>query len=113
MRHTRTSVLALGVLGFLTTICGTPSSHSLASPTPEESLVRVTSNLPFSMRSIELTRIPARSVNVANFGAVGDGVALNTAAFAKAIESCANSGGGRVVVPQGIWLTGPIQLKSN
>src|SRR4029078_12975066 len=87
--------------------------HSLASPTPEDSLVRVTANLPFSMRSIELPKIPARSLNVGDCGGVGDGVALNPAAFAKAIESCANSGGGRVVVPQGIWLAGPIQLKSN
>jgi polygalacturonase len=113
MRHTRTVLVAVGVLGFLTGICSTHTSHSLASPTSDDSLVRVTANLPFSMHRIELPQIPARTVNVTDFGAVGDGVALNTAAFAKAVESCANSGGGRVVVPQGIWLTGPIQLKSN
>src|SRR5262249_227958 len=37
----------------------------------------------------------------------------NTAAFAKAIEACAAAGGGRVVVPEGRWLTGPIHLRSN
>ncbi len=65
------------------------------------------------MRRIELPQIPARAVSVTDFGAVGDGGTPNTAAFAKAIEACTKSGGGRVVVPQGIWLTGPIQLKSN
>jgi polygalacturonase len=38
---------------------------------------------------------------------------MNTAAFAKAIEACSRAGGGSVVVPQGVFLTGPIQLKSH
>lgn len=114
MRHTRTIfIIATGVLGFLTEISGIYTPHSLASATSEDDLVRVTANLPFSMSRIALPQIPARAVNVIDFGAVGDGAALNTAAFARAIEACAKSGGGRVVVPQGIWLTGPIQLKSN
>src|SRR5262249_43310644 len=37
----------------------------------------------------------------------------NTQAFARATAACVNSGGGRVLVPPGIWLTGPIELKSN
>jgi polygalacturonase len=65
------------------------------------------------MRKVELPSIPARAFKVTDFGAIGDGANLNTAAFAKAIEACSKVGGGRVVVPQGIWLTGPIQLKNN
>src|SRR5262245_24263962 len=57
-------------------------------------------------------KIPSRSVNLKDFGAVADGKALNTAAFAKAIASLTEKGGGRVVVPPGLWLTGPIGLKS-
>lgn len=79
----------------------------------EDGLAQVTANLPFVMRGIELPRIPDRRVRLSDFGAVGDGVALNTVPFAKAIEACAKQGGGHVIVPQGIWLTGPIQLKSN
>ena len=79
----------------------------------EDELVRLTTNLPFAMRRIALPQIPARSVTVAEFGAIGDGATLNTVSFAKAIEACVKQGGGRVVVPQGIWSTGPIQLKSN
>ncbi len=57
-------------------------------------------------------RIPAHTVRVTDFGAVADGPALNTAAFAAAIESVAARGGGRVVVPPGLWKTGPIVLRS-
>ena len=50
---------------------------------------------------------------VNDFGAKGDGVTKNTAAFKKAIEACNKAGGGKVVVPAGNFLTGPIYLKSN
>ena len=56
-------------------------------------------------------RIPKHMVSLADFG-TGDGVALNTAAFERAITKLAETGGGRLVVPPGIWLTGPIRLRS-
>lgn len=40
-------------------------------------------------------------------------VTINTQAINAAIDSCSASGGGYVVVPQGEWTTGPIQIKSN
>ncbi len=55
----------------------------------------------------------AKEFLVTKYGAVGDGKTLNTQAFKKAIEDCSNSGGGRVVVPDGNFLTGAIYLKSN
>ena len=79
----------------------------------EDELARVTANLPFPMRGVQLPRIPDRRILLSDFGAVADGLTLNTRPFAEAIEACSKAGGGRVVVPQGIWLTGPIQLKSN
>ena len=51
--------------------------------------------------------------SIEDFGAVPDGKTLNTEAFRKAITSCADAGGGKVLVPPGTWLTGPIQLKNN
>ncbi|OQP59535.1 glycoside hydrolase [Niastella vici] len=54
-----------------------------------------------------------RDFVITAFGANGDGITKNTEAFRKAIEACAASGGGRVVVPAGKFLTGPIYLKSN
>ena len=50
--------------------------------------------------------------NLTKYGAVADGQVLNTEAFRKAIEACAVSGG-TVLVPRGLWLTGPIVLKNN
>ncbi|WP_026463889.1 glycoside hydrolase family 28 protein [Adhaeribacter aquaticus] len=47
------------------------------------------------------------------YGAVGNGSADCSAAIKKAIEACSQAGGGRVVVPAGVYLTGPIHLKSN
>jgi polygalacturonase len=60
-----------------------------------------------------LPAFPDHEVSVAQFGGVGDGVTLNTGAFAKAIAALAEKGGGTLDVPPGIWLTGPIRLRSN
>ena len=56
---------------------------------------------------------PATSFNLASFGGVGDGMTLNTAAFGKAIAALSEKGGGELIVPPGLWLTGPIRLRSN
>ena len=69
--------------------------------------------LPFDMPRVELPSIPNRSVVLTDFGGIADGVTLNTDAFAAAIEALVKQGGGRLVVPAGIWRTGPIELKSH
>lgn len=51
--------------------------------------------------------------NITAYGARADGITLNTGAIAGAIEACVKAGGGTVLIPQGLWLTGPITLKSN
>jgi len=57
---------------------------------------------------------PNRDFNVTDYGAVGDGVTDCNPAFEKAIAACTKAGGGRVVVPKGIFLTnGPIHLDNN
>ncbi|MEJ2545431.1 MAG: glycoside hydrolase family 28 protein, partial [Calditrichaceae bacterium] len=48
-----------------------------------------------------------------NYGAIGDGRTISTKAIKDAIEDCNKSGGGRVLVPAGIYLSGAIHLKSN
>ncbi|GAB3985869.1 glycoside hydrolase family 28 protein [Spirosoma daeguense] len=52
-------------------------------------------------------------MNIQKFGAVADGLTLNTSAINKAIEQCNRAGGGVVLIPRGLWLTGPVTLKSN
>ncbi|MFH1197251.1 MAG: glycoside hydrolase family 28 protein [bacterium] len=70
-------------------------------------------NLPFVMGKISVPEFPDKDFCITDFGAIGDGQTLNTTAFEKAISTCVENGGGRVVIPRGIWLTGPIWLKSN
>jgi polygalacturonase len=70
-------------------------------------------SVPGILARIVAPTFPDRDVRVTDHGAVGDGTTDNTAAFRAAIQACASAGGGRVVVPEGRWLTGPIHLRSN
>jgi polygalacturonase len=74
---------------------------------------KYTEKLPFPMPEVTAPGIPGNQVNLKDFGAVGDGITLNTEAFAKAIDALVQKGGGKLVVPQGVWHTGPIVLKSH
>lgn len=70
-------------------------------------------NLPVDMPQVKAPVIPGNTVNLKDFGGVGDGLTLNTEAFKKAISALEKRGGGRLVVPEGIWLCGLISLKDN
>lgn len=69
-------------------------------------------NVPFETNPAVLPTIPANTVTISDFGGVGDGMTSNTEAFARAIAALEARGGGKLVVPRGIWITGPIHLKS-
>src|SRR5688500_691394 len=51
--------------------------------------------------------------NILSYGAVANGFTLNTSSINKTITLCSKHGGGIVVGPGGLWLTGPIEMKSN
>jgi Endopolygalacturonase len=67
----------------------------------------------FKMPKVQEPVIPKNSVSITDFGAKSGGQELCTKAFADAIDAVSKKGGGRVVIPRGTWLTGPITLKSN
>lgn len=69
--------------------------------------------LPVELAQPELPQIPDRTVLLTDFGGRGDGLTLNSDAFAAAIKSLSEQGGGHLVVPAGVWLTGPITLSSH
>jgi polygalacturonase len=69
--------------------------------------------LPQILKRIKPPVFPKRDFLITQFGGVGDGQKDCTEAFQQAIAKCTASGGGRVVVPAGTFLTGPIHLKSN
>jgi polygalacturonase len=64
-------------------------------------------------RTVKPPEFPARDFEITRYGAVADGKTLNTDAIARAIAACHEAGGGRVVVPEGRFLTGAVHLKSN
>ena len=69
--------------------------------------------VPQILKRIVPPKFPARDFDVTRFGAVPDATTDCTRAFRDAIAACSKAGGGRVVVPAGRFLTGPIHLKNN
>jgi polygalacturonase len=71
------------------------------------------SEVPSILARIQAPRFPNRDFSVKRYGAVGDGKTDATESIVKAIAECNAAGGGRVIVPNGVYLTGPVHLKSN
>ena len=63
--------------------------------------------------AVQSTKFKADTFNIIKYGAVADGQHLNTKSINDAIDACNKKGGGVVLVPKGMWLTGPIVIKSN
>lgn len=55
---------------------------------------------------------PRQPFNVRTFGAVGDGKTMDRAALQAAIDAANKDGGGVVLLPPGVYLTGSLRLKS-
>ena len=68
---------------------------------------------PAIVKRISPPAFPQKDFLVTTYGAIGDDKTDCTNAFKKAIEKCHSAGGGRVVVPQGVYLTGPLRFLSN
>ena len=67
----------------------------------------------FELPKIYVPHFKKDTFNIVKYGAVADGITLNTVAINKAIEDCAAKGGGTVLIPKGAYITGPIIMKSN
>ncbi|WP_313101385.1 glycoside hydrolase family 28 protein [Epilithonimonas sp.] len=78
-----------------------------------QSIADIYKGVEFKMPTVAETSFPTTSVNIKSYGAVSGGIIKNTEALRKAIDETSQKGGGTVIVPRGIWLTGPIVLKSN
>ena len=88
------------------------AAMSCASAKSGDDYAQLYKGLPFKMSKVEKPSIPSRTVSIADYSAVGDGITMNTDAFAKAVKDLADKGGGHLNVPAGIWRTGPITLLS-
>jgi polygalacturonase len=59
------------------------------------------------------TQFKKDTISITRYGAKNDGVTLNTKSINDAIAACNKAGGGVVLIPAGLWLTGPVVLRSN
>ena len=78
--------------------------------------VRAQQTIKYSWNNLPKAQTPVfkkDTFNILKYGAVADGLTLNTKAINEAITACSAKGGGVVLIPQGLWLTGPIVMKSN
>lgn len=79
-------------------------------------LISVSFTLAQQANKMPIVKLPVfkkDTVSIRQFNAVGNGLTLNTKSIQAAIDQLALKGGGVVLVPSGIWQTGPIVLKSN
>ena len=102
---------ALGLVG-ATLVPAYARSVFAGAPAALAGMERGWERVPGILRRIRPPVFPARDFVITSYGAVGDGAADCTDAFRKAIAACVRAGGGRVVVPEGRFLTGPIHLRS-
>lgn len=110
------AALALASCSHVATSTTPASASTSASATPAPAKAALAAQVDVSDAAEvhpDLPRIPDRSFTLTDFGAVGDGRTMNTQAFEHAIAAVAKAGGGRLVVPNGIFVTGPFSLCSN
>jgi polygalacturonase len=90
-------------------VSGEVAARSLSNAGADDPWAQV----PEILKRIKPPAFPKRDFLITRFGAIADGVKDCTDAFRKAIATCNKAGGGRVVVPEGTFLTGAIHLMSN
>ena len=63
--------------------------------------------------AVTVPKFKKDTISILKYGAKPDGITLNTKSINDAINASNKTGGGVVLIPRGLWLTGPIELKSN
>jgi len=102
-------IISLVCAGMFTTVfC---SSNIVAQN--KKNKVSTDQKLPFNMPEVQIPNFKKDTLNIVDFGAVPNTEQLCTKAINDAIAKSSESGGGVVVIPSGIWTTGPIKMKSN
>jgi polygalacturonase len=115
MINRRDFINSMVATGAVTLLPQTLSHASLANPSVRRAIIADDpwAQVPIILKRIKPPVFPSRAFLITRFGAVNGGTSDCTAAFAKAIAACQHAGGGRVLVPEGTFLTGAIHLMSN
>nr|WKN37320.1 glycoside hydrolase family 28 protein [Tunicatimonas sp. TK19036] len=100
----------MAVLSFVLSSCGSNANTATEQPSVQS---EVWNQVDTILEQIKPPVFPDQDFTITDYGATGDGSQDCTEAFQKAIAACSEAGGGRVIVPEGDFLSGPIHLKSN
>jgi polygalacturonase len=93
-------------------LCITASTVSVFAGSTDDEMKKYLKDIPFDIE-IKVPKFRDANYLITEYGAVGDGITLNSEAIQKAIDKCNIGGGGHVIIPAGLWLTGPIQLRND
>jgi polygalacturonase len=104
MKNSGVKTILAGLLFITTTV---------VTQAQEQELEKIYKGIEFEMPRVKETSFPDYAIKISDFGAEAGGLIKNTEVISKAIDEVNSKGGGKVIVPRGIWLTGPITLKSN
>jgi len=117
MKLLRILPCSAAAIALLASGCAVAPIHpaDTAQPAPVQSVAMAAgwADVPAILARIKAPEFLARDFPITAYGAVADGATDCTAAIQQAIEACHAAGGGRVVVPAGVFLTGAVHLKSN
>lgn len=106
-----TALAIVTALSALTVGCNHSDDPETYTPYAEATIEPIT-DAPFPVPEFKRPSFPNRTFNVADYGADTTGVKKSTEAFAKAVAAAKEAGGGKILVPAGKYLTGPIQITS-
>lgn len=106
---------SLITLSILLVACNTKDSKPSCrfQTTTQEMVNAIYDETHSNMPRITVPSFPSLTRSIAEFGAKPDGSTLNTEPIQQTINAVAEAGGGTVIIPEGVWMTGPIELKSN
>jgi polygalacturonase len=98
--------LSITLVGIVLLSCSTTKTKEAVGVNPWKKMALI-------LDSIKAPQFPNKNYSITDFGAQSGGVMNAGEAFKKAINACTKNGGGKVIVPAGKFLTGPIHLEDN
>ena len=113
MSSLKIGVICAVLLSFCASCAPKESYESSSTDKHRNSAAMDGQHLPFDMPEVQVPEFSADTFNIVDFGAIPNSHMLCTEPINDAISTCALDGGGVVVIPSGLWMTGPIHLKSN